>query len=316
MSLPSACSPPYAPIDDWTINETCSNEIPCRIDFNLECQNSKCQCLPLFPFWSSQQSKCKVFSNYNEACSVQNECDSSKSLVCNSEPDSCNCPLNITKNYCDCSKRTKDNEFYWDGTLCVSAGDFDEDCSEDYMCKGVTQGTYCDSEEEHCNCVKSFFFDLDEEICKSKLPYGENCTQIDACVDEVSIYCIDGVCQCDSTYLWLNGKCSKVLTYNEGSCSSDTQCEGNLICKINTESCECPLKITNNYCDCPTRVKGNEFYWNGLSCAPAIEFERNCLNSNSSYMCQTLTQGTECVLDSNGNFACKCPSTKYLYSSN
>ena len=53
------------------------------------------------------------------------------------------------------------------------------------MCKGVTQGTYCDSEEEHCNCVKSFFFYLDEEICKSKLPYGENCTQIDACVDEV-----------------------------------------------------------------------------------------------------------------------------------
>jgi hypothetical protein len=295
-----------------TINETCSQDIPCRNDYNFECQNDKCQCIPLFPFWSTQQNKCKTFSNYNETCSNENECDGSKSLVCNSEAVSCKCPLNIGKNYCDCPKRRNGNESYWDGTSCVPARDFMDNCTEDYMCKGITEGTFCAVEEQHCMCDSLNYFNEIQEKCTSKLPFGEYCTQIDACYDEIGIFCIDNLCQCDSTEIWLNGKCSKMLSYTDGSCTTDEECEGNLICKMKSESCECPVKVANTNCDCPAGTVDNEFYWNGFSCKPAEGFNDKCLNSNSSYMCQTLTQGTKCILDSNGKYVCKCSSSKYF----
>lgn len=66
-------------------------------------------------------------------------------------------------------------------------------------------------------------------------------------------------------------------------------------------------------CDCP-RSKGKEYYWNGYSCQQTRLFGETCSNAASSYMCQTLTQGTICADNGTGIFSCKCMSTLYFDS--
>ena len=72
----------------------------------------------------------------------------------------------------------------------------------------------------------------------------------------------------------------------------DSQCESNLICRLNGTSCSCPSIVSNNKCDCMTPVTGSEYYYNGTSCVSASSYNQSCQNGN--YSCKTLTEHTQC----------------------
>lgn len=63
-------------------------------------------------------------------------------------------------------------------------------------------------------------------------------------------------------------------------------------------------------CDC-IRKKGNENYWNGFSCTPAVRFNKPCSNSSTNYMCKTLTEGTICE-ESGSSVLCRCPQHEFF----
>lgn len=77
-----------------------------------------------------------------------------------------------------------------------------------------------------------------------------------------------------------------------------------------TGKCNCPLSSSLIYCDC-NRDLNNEYYWNGASCQQSISYGQQCSNSTTSYMCQTLTQGTICA-SSGSTFSCQCPTLQYF----
>ena len=79
------------------------------------------------------------------------------------------------------------------------------------------------------------------------------------------------------------------------SCSSSYECSDavGLICPSSTNQCNCPIISSTTFCDCQ-RTSNNEYYWNGTSCEQAHSYNQSCYNEFSSYMCQTLTQGTIC----------------------
>lgn len=98
------------------------------------------------------------------------------------------------------------------------------------------------------------------------------------------------------------------LKYGMIGCLNDTDCDqtGLLSCN-NGVSCNCPLISTIEMCDCTS----NKTYWNGSSCQPLGNYGDTCLNSLSSYMCKTLSQGTLCS-NSTGDFRCECTSQQYF----
>ena len=113
-------------------------------------------------------------------------------------------------------------------------------------------------------------------------------------------------------FICFNCEALKKTYTNE--CLSSYQCDdaAGLICPVITGTCNCPVVSTTIFCDC-TRLQQNESYWNGSSCEMTKAYNQPCLNASSSYMCQTLTQGTIC----NGtwkmeNFSCQCPYLKYF----
>lgn len=99
------------------------------------------------------------------------------------------------------------------------------------------------------------------------------------------------------------------------SCSNNFECNdgANLICPSTTGTCNCPISSSYLFCDC-MRITNNESYWNGALCEQSVGFNGTCNDSNSSYMCQTLTQGTICnSSDASGSiYKCQCPFMQYF----
>ena len=94
------------------------------------------------------------------------------------------------------------------------------------------------------------------------------------------------------------------MTYSQGVCSSDSECDATagLICNPNPATvCNCPTTLSTGYCDCPNRVSGNEQYWNGAACVSAKIYNDLC---SGNYMCQTLTLNLIC---SSGTCNCATP---------
>ena len=100
-------------------------------------------------------------------------------------------------------------------------------------------------------------------------------------------------------------------TYSD-ACSSSYECNNsaNLICPLLTGTCNCPILSASIFCDCPRSIS-NETYWNGTACQPAASFNETCSNATSSYMCQSLTQGTICN-GSGSTYYCQCPFMQYF----
>ena len=93
-----------------------------------------------------------------------------------------------------------------------------------------------------------------------------------------------------------------LIPYGANGYSTDDDCMSNqmLICNNASSLCECQ------------RSFNDEFYWNGTSCQPSLSYGQSCLNSTTSYMCQTLTQGTICSNTNSSVYTCQCPISKYF----
>ena len=98
------------------------------------------------------------------------------------------------------------------------------------------------------------------------------------------------------------------MTYSQGVCSSDSQCDttAGLICNLGSV-CNCPTTLSTGYCDCPNRVSGNEQYWNGAACVSANVYGGSC--ASGSYMCQILTLSLTC-----GSGTCNCATPGILFN--
>ena len=97
-------------------------------------------------------------------------------------------------------------------------------------------------------------------------------------------------------------------------CSNSNECDNSLglICPATTLLCNCPSNSSSIFCDCQ-RTPGNEFYWDGNTCQTALTQGQPCIDSSTSYLCQTLTQLTSCN-DSTGSFLCECGYLQYYDS--
>jgi hypothetical protein len=294
-----------------SINGSCAQADACRSDLGLSCQTSSCNCDTKTQFWNG--TRCITYYTYNSgACSNDNACEGN--LICRSSGTSCNCPTSVNIGNCDCP-RIIGNEYYWNGTNCVIARDYSQTCfnsSTNYMCKTLTESTLCiGSSTFTCKCSPLFYYRTSSKKCESQLSIDGLCTQIDACRSDLGLSCQAGTCKCDSTTQFWNGtRCIDYYTYNTGTCSSDNDCKGNLICRSSGTSCNCPTTVSNTKCDCPTRIAGGEYYWDGLTCALALDYSQTCYNASTNYMCKTLTESTIC--SGLSTFTCRC-STLFYY---
>ena len=132
----------------------------------------------------------------------------------------------------------------------------------------------------------------------------------------INIYnlCLNGACQCLSTFpFWSSGynTCIVPASYSQ-TCLATSDCvtSVSLVCNSGT-TCSCPTSLSSGKCDCVARVTGNENFWNGSSCVPAYSYNQTCTSSSTNYMCQTLTQGTNCI-----GGICKCSTSEYFNFAN
>jgi hypothetical protein len=280
-------------------NESCTEYDACLSYLNLICKNSKCVCDSSYQYWNGNTCVDYLLFN-NGPCYRDNEC--SGNLRCLNIGPSCNCPTNVAISKCDCPSRTIGQEYYWSGNTCLPAKTFGNQCSFDYECQTLTQGTIC---SRSCSCPPLEFFNTTNVRCQNQLHIGETCLQYDSCRSDLGLVCENNICNCDSEKQFFNGfLCMDYYTYDNGPCFGDSQCAGNLICRYFDESCDCPLKISSEKCDCPTRRSHDEWFWNGSTCEMAHQFFEPCSND---YMCQTYTQGTVCL-----DQICQCKSGEIL----
>jgi hypothetical protein len=290
-------------------NGSCSVDFNCRSDLYLSCQNGVCQCIPAFPKWSNSYLKCVVPKTYNQNCLMNSDCDSSLNLVCHDGTQNCSCPVNINNNYCDCI-RNATHEYYWNGISCVSSLNFNQTCSNsstNFMCKTLSEGTLCKSiaSSYKCICPSLMFYNYISLKCIEQLLNNNTCTVLDACRNDLGLNCENGICQCNSTQFWNASACVNYYSYNQGSCSGNSQCISNLICKTSGVSCLCPTSVSNNKCDCQARILNNEQYWNGSQCIVAGKYGDFCTND---YQCQILTLSLIC---DTLNKICICSNSIY-----
>ena len=128
-----------------TNDDMCSNLIQklyCRLSSSSV--GTTCPSQPLLNYCTCPTthyyngSMCLPLGLYNGACSVGCECDTSRSLFCDSVDDKCNCPSN----------------YYWDGSYCRVQKTYTATCitsNECYGSKGSTFKFY--SNGMHCNSI-------------------------------------------------------------------------------------------------------------------------------------------------------------------
>ena len=263
-------------------------------------------CVNLINCTSSQYwngSMCVLTYN-NGTCTNSNQCLSPMICNFNSNGSICNCPYSYTLNKCDCPTRVSGNEFFFlNGTTCIPALSYGTPCYGNYSCQYLTQKTYCN---QTCQCAALQYFNTIQSICMNQLIINQSCILTTDCRTDLSLSCKSGLCQCNSTNFWDGTACVPPYTYNNQTCTSSNQCTSPLVCNLIGTSCNCPAVVPINKCDCPRSI-GNENYWNGVTCAPAISFDNICFGT---YTCQTMTQNTYC------NQTCQCGSnTKWNSSS-
>ena len=297
---------------------TCYADDNCRGDLGLFCNISigQCKCDEAMQFnWTNIDNICVSYSLYNQPCTSNDTCTGSLYCRPSNSRTSCNCPLNVQINSCDCS-RSINNEFYFNGADCVPAKAYNETCgsaSKSYMCKTMTEGTVCTATGSTftCQCPQFQYYNINSRKCTSQLLNGIACSQVDACRGDLGLTCQSGTCKCNAaSQFWStsSGKCINLYTYNQGSCTDNTQCAPNLLCRTSGTTCNCPIAVTSNKCDCPSRSITSELYWNGNLCVPAGKYNDVCLFENQ---CKTLSEFLKC--DTNAK-KCVCKDS-YIWSS-
>ncbi|CAF0756059.1 unnamed protein product [Brachionus calyciflorus] len=290
---------------------TCNTDSDCNLSENLFCQtgtscqcpqtvtNNKCDCKRVIGnenYWNSSQ--CVAALSYKSTCTADYMC---KSLVEN---------LKCVSGKCDCEQSThswssvdsKCMPTYENGACTI-----DSDCntSEDLICK---TGTSCNCPKtvgnNKCDCIRISGNEKywNNTKCVPALTYQDTCTHTYMCKTLAeNLQCISGKCDCDSSsFSWSSNESKCKLTYNKGTCNSDSDCNSNenLICNSGNNKCTC------------IKIVGDEKYWNNTYCVPAISY--GSVTCTNDIMCKTLTEHTYCDLATG---KCDCPSPGGLLSS-
>ena len=115
------------------------------------------------------------------------------------------------------------NESFWNGTVCTPAFSFNKTCSDTYMCKTLTEGTFCDGS---CVCSAAHYYNSSISKCVTEI----NCPQV----------------LNNETY-WDGLQCAPSGTYG-GKCTSNKQCQiltQLLKCETSTMTCSCSKSYWN-----------------------------------------------------------------------
>ena len=90
-----------------------------------------------------------------------------------------------------------------------------------------------------CGCQTSTKY-WTSTMCTPKQTFGYTpCYSSNACNDNVNLYCISNVCNCNSTMYWSTSQCVNLNTINQ-TCSSTSQClNSQLGLTCNSGKCTC-----------------------------------------------------------------------------
>jgi hypothetical protein len=277
-------------------SQICFGNNECREDLGLFCGSGTCACPTATQFWNTTKEVCQNYYVYGEVgCFANSHCIPGKSLICNLNPPSnqCNCPSTSTNAMCDCG-RISGSEYFWDGTSCVPAKTEFSSCTYSYECLSPM---ICNSTSNTCLCPFTQYYNSVSYSCSPKYLNAINCSSNWTCRDDLGLFCSGGICTCPiSTQFWqaTNLVCRNYFVYGEVGCSASSQCGPglSLICNTNPSlnNCTCPTLSQAYMCDC-VRISGNESYWNGTICTPALPFDSACSNHHD---CQTITKGLKC----------------------
>ena len=230
----------------------------------------------------------------NESCTNTGECIASQLLTC----------LN---DICDCSV-----DQYWDtNKICLRKKNENATCSRNVEC---FRNMNCFAGK--CSCSSFQYHNFTALRCENQRFENGSCEINYHCRVDKGLVCSSSTCQCaPDTPIWsfFYHKCIARIKYGEINCYDNRECEigQNLICyDTTTSSCNCPAPTLATMCDC-YRAIGNESYWDGATCQPALNYGSFCTNATTTYMCQHMTQNTVCNL-TGIRYYCQCPSLNYF----
>ena len=201
---------------------------------------------------------------------------------------------------------------YWDNASCKNKLNEFDSCSQSIQCLSPMS---CSN--AICDCGIYQYFDASNSICIAQKNYSQTCASNLNCRIDKHLECSSGQCNCVLPYSkWSASYITCIIprTYSE-ACILTSDCDTSkaLICNSGT-NCSCPSSMLSGKCDCPSRVIGTEYFWNDTNCVTAYSKNELCSSSSTGYMCQTLTQGTNCI--GPAPFKCQCSSLQYFNNNN
>ena len=137
-----------------------------------------------------------IKKSYSIPCTSSYECNSFVGLQCPNTTGNCNCPMNSSSIFCDCT-RTMNNEYYWNGSSCVLAASVNQSCMASYMCQTITQGTICNTSctPFNCQCPLFQYFNVGLNKCQNQLLFNQSCSNNNTCRSDLGLICFSGYCR-------------------------------------------------------------------------------------------------------------------------
>ena len=142
----------------------------------------------------------------------------------------------------------------------------------------------CSLINQKCECNTNEYFDEISMECLNKTLINSECITNRTCHADLGLQCDlqQKKCVCNSkTSFWSHKYDRCILFYKYGirGCSSNQQCDFNLICNSLNNNCSCPIVSQFGMCDCE-RNEQKQMYWNGLECVQAGAKWSKCKKNN------------------------------------
>ena len=120
------------------------------------------------------------------------------------------------------------------------------ECDSDFICTAIDLNSYCDLENNECECLPNFYYNSTLNMCKIKYYLNISCSSDKECSKYEKNGICDGFgsCVCAIGFSW---------NFEKFSCEFDGKSIENLMCNENDEIC---LKKSENsnchdfYCKC------------------------------------------------------------------
>lgn len=251
-------------------NESCELDSQCKGNLYCHPRTGRCICKETY-VWS--HDSCKPMALYS--CSQDSDCqDRDPNRICNSTTQRCGCRNGYLEpsmgNYCVKNKASYNDICNQDSNCgsylkCYPSGDMRkclclpglkwnstikvcypmeiEYCKSDVECQDVDKNRICkqkmDTTLKYCQCKDNYMPNY-ESICVLKYGYMQACVQsFNSC--QINMTCTSNVCVCSQGFIWseVDKKC---VTFQEGTCTTDIQCENidkQRVCDLSSGKCVC-----------------------------------------------------------------------------